>query len=42
MSCGINIGPGLCAAFYYGSEISDNLETEKEYMRQIIENYKKK
>jgi DegV family protein with EDD domain len=42
MSCGINIGPGLCAAFYYGSEISDNLETEKEYMRQILENYKKK
>lgn len=42
MSCGASIGPGLCAAFYYGKEISENLQTEKEIMNKIIENQSKK
>lgn len=33
---GINIGPGLCAAYYFGSEISKDLSIEKEYITQII------
>lgn len=40
MSCGASIGPGLCAAFYYGSEISENNEKEKEIMERIIESQK--
>jgi len=42
MSCGASIGPGLCAAFYYGSEISENCEKEKEIMQQIIAQQKGK
>lgn len=41
MSCGASIGPGLCAAFYYGSEISEGMVREKELMNTIIENQKK-
>ena len=33
---GINIGPGLCAAYYFGTEISKDLSIEKEYITQII------
>ena len=33
---GINIGPGLCAAYYFGTEISKDLSIEKEYVTQII------
>lgn len=36
MSCGASIGPGLCAAYYYGSEISENCEKEKEIMAQVL------
>ena len=36
MSSGANIGPGLVAAFYYGTEISENCEKEKEIMTNII------
>ena len=42
MSCGSSIGPGLCAAFYYGSEISENCEKEKEIMQQIVAQQKGK
>lgn len=37
MSCGASIGPGLCAAFYLGTEISDEMTKEKEIMNSIIE-----
>jgi len=36
MSCGASIGPGLCAAFYLGREISDGMEREKSIMKDII------
>lgn len=36
MSCGVSIGPGLCAAFYHGTEISENNEKEKAIMNEII------
>lgn len=35
-SCGVNIGPGLYAAYYFGTEISKNLEKEKEIMGEIL------
>ena len=35
MSCGINVGPGLMAAYYMGKPISDDLETE----RALIEKF---
>ena len=40
MSCGASIGPGLCAAFYWGEEISEDFSREKEIMNEIIENQK--
>ena len=33
---GINIGPGLCAAYYFGKEISKDLSVEREYVTEII------
>ncbi len=42
MSCGASIGPGLCAAFYYGKEISENMEREQALMNSIIEKQKSK
>lgn len=36
MSCGANIGPGLCAAFYLGEEISENNEIEKTIITEIM------
>lgn len=33
---GINIGPGLCAAYYFGTEISKDLSVEKEYITQLL------
>jgi len=36
MSCGASIGPGLCAAFYWGEEISENMEKENAIMQEII------
>lgn len=35
-SCGINIGPGLMAAYYVGKPISDDLSQEKELMSRIL------
>ena len=40
MSCGASIGPGLCAAFYWGEEISENMEKETAIMQEIIANQK--
>ena len=42
MSCGASIGPGLCAAFYQGCEISEDMSKEKEIMEDIIKNQQKK
>lgn len=42
MSCGASIGPGLCAVFYYGTEISEGMEREKQIMNSILENKAKK
>ena len=36
-SCGVNIGPGLMAAYYYGKPISDDLSIE----RALIEKFSK-
>ncbi len=38
--CGINIGPGLMAAYYYGKPISEGLEEEKALVARLSENYK--
>ena len=35
-SCGINIGPGLMAAYYVGKEISEDLSSEKALMAKIL------
>lgn len=35
-ACGANIGPGLIAAYYVGTPISDELEAEKKLMADII------
>ena len=35
-ACGASIGPGLCAVFYEGREISENMEQEQALMNQII------
>lgn len=40
LSCGASIGPGLCAAFYQGKEISEGLEEEQALMNRIIEKQK--
>ncbi len=40
MSCGVSIGPGLCAAFYWGNEISEDFSVEKEIMQEIINGQK--
>lgn len=37
-NCGINVGPGLMAAYYYGTPISKNLEKERELFNKITEN----
>ena len=42
ISCGASIGPGLCAAFYWGKEISEGMVYEQALMDSIIENQKKK
>ncbi len=42
MSCGASIGPGLCAAFYFGTEISEGMSREKEIMSSILEGQSKK
>ena len=42
MSCGASVGPGLCAAFYWGKEISENMEDEQALMNSIIDKQKNK
>lgn len=37
MSSGVSIGPGLCAAFYYGEEITEGLAREKEIMNDFLQ-----
>lgn len=41
MSCGCSVGPGLCAAYWWGTEISDGLVKEKAIMDNIIKSQKK-
>ncbi|MBR3942676.1 MAG: DegV family EDD domain-containing protein, partial [Clostridia bacterium] len=40
MACGASIGPGLVAAYYLGTETSENLSTETQIMNQVIKNMK--
>lgn len=42
MSCGASIGPGLCAAYYYGKEISEDMVNEKEIINNILAEQAKK
>lgn len=35
-SCGINVGPGLNAAYYFGKKASKDLVSEKELMEKIL------
>ena len=42
VACGASIGPGLCAAFYKGIPTSENMETEKAIMEDIIKSIKNK
>ena len=35
-ACGINVGPGLMAAYYVGKPITDDLSEEKELMSKIL------
>lgn len=41
MACGASVGPGLCAAYYYGKEISEDMEPEKAIMKEILDNQSK-
>ncbi len=41
MSCGASIGPGLCAAFYFGKEISEEMSFEQALMNKILQEQKK-
>ncbi|MBQ7729247.1 MAG: DegV family protein, partial [Spirochaetales bacterium] len=34
-SCGVNIGPGLMAAYYYGKPVTQNLEEEKKLFAEL-------
>ena len=42
MSCGASVGPGLCAVYYQGTEISEGLEREQALMNEIVETQKNK
>ena len=42
MSCGASIGPGLCAAFYLGKPISEDMEEETRLMNAILADQKKR
>ena len=35
-TCGANIGPGLCAAFFYGKKITADLAEERELLNSLI------
>ena len=34
---GVNVGPGLCAAYYFGSEITQGLEKEREIIDRLTQ-----
>lgn len=36
--CGVNIGPGLMACYYFGKPISNNLVEEKKILEELLEN----
>ena len=36
-SCGINVGPGLMAAFYMGKPISEDLKVETDIMNEVLQ-----
>lgn len=36
LGCGCSMGPGLCAAYYFGKKVSKDLLEEKNLMNQII------
>ena len=40
MSCGASVGPGLCAVFFQGKEISEDMVQEQALMNEIISNQK--
>lgn len=40
MSCGASVGPGLCAVFYQGKEISEDMAQEQALMDDIIKTQK--
>ncbi len=42
MACGATIGPGMCATFYRGKPISENLAEEKALMDQIMASIQQK
>ena len=42
MACGASIGPGLCAAYYVGTPISETMEQEKTMMNDIVAGLGKK
>ena len=42
LSCGASVGPGLCAVFYQGTEISEGMEQEQALMNRIMANQKNK
>ena len=42
LACGASIGPGLCAAFYQGKEISEDMVEELALMNKIMADQKKK
>ena len=40
MSCGASVGPGLCAVFFQGKEISEDMADEQALMNRIIQDQK--
>lgn len=42
MSCGCSVGPGLCAAYYWGEEISEDMSKELAIMDEIVKSQKSK
>ena len=34
---GVNVGPGLCAAYYFGTEITHGLEKEREIIDKLMQ-----
>ena len=40
-NCGINIGPGLMAAYYFGKPISQGLVEETKTFNEIVEEIRK-